>query len=246
MQTRYISMAIHSGPSSNVARRCAKDCAAWQNASSVGSLSLEERVRVRWLGCARTPACVLGARTMRGIQRGGPGRKEEGEPSPLPSPLLEGEGALRQWAQPGLRIFPLTLGFLRHYAALPPRPRPIWAAVMAIALGALLAACADGRGSTGFDITDRASRIEAASTVAVSNLDTLIAFGGGSNGGGASCSGSRAAAAVDSGSPVLPDESEALCTEEGTQDFQCVEEDGLFTATRFLLGTPRAPSARPA
>jgi hypothetical protein len=123
-------------------------------------------------------------------------------------------------------------------------------ALFAIPLAALVAACADGRGSTGFDITDRASRIEAASTVAVSNLDTLIAFGGGSNGGGASCPGSReAAGAMDSRSTVLPDEGEALCTEEGNQDFQCVEADGVFTATRFLLGTPRgadcAPGANP-
>jgi hypothetical protein len=82
--------------------------------------------------------------------------------------------------------------------------------------------------------------------VAVSNLDTLIAFGGGSNGGGGSaCSGSRASAAKNRARSAGLGDEEGLCTEAGSQDFQCVEKDGVFTATRFLIGTPRGADCTP-
>jgi len=94
----------------------------------------------------------------------------------------------------------------------------------------ITSACVDGqRGSSGFDI----SATRAASELAVSNLQTLIDFGQqNGNGGGA-----------QTGAEGVPP-NDLQCTEDGFC-LECVEANGIFTATSFFAGAPRGAECPP-
>jgi hypothetical protein len=95
-----------------------------------------------------------------------------------------------------------------------------------------ITACAGGRGSGGFDISSQRA-LEAASELAVSNLQALIDFGQeGGNGGGAQ--------AASEGIPP----NDLQCTPDGFC-LECVEANGIFTATSFFVGAPRGAECPP-
>jgi hypothetical protein len=95
-----------------------------------------------------------------------------------------------------------------------------------------LYACAGGRGSGVFDISAQHA-VEAASELAVSNLQALIDFSQqAGNGGGA-----------ESASEGVPP-NDLQCTPDGFC-LECVEANGMFTATSFFVGAPRGAECPP-
>jgi hypothetical protein len=95
-----------------------------------------------------------------------------------------------------------------------------------------MSACAGGRGSGGFDISAQHA-VEAASELAVSNLQALIDFSQqAGNGGGA-----------ESASDGVPP-NDLQCTPDGFC-LECVEANGIFTATSFFVGAPRGAECPP-
>jgi len=108
--------------------------------------------------------------------------------------------------------------------------RQLW--FVRLLLGVLATGCAGGRGSGGFDIA-AVRALKTGSELAVSNVQALIEFGKAKNGGAGASSSPRGSGAADS-----------WCTED---DFcyECVEEDGLFTASTYWIGAPRGGQCPP-
>ncbi len=130
--------------------------------------------------------------------------------------------------------------------------------LVGLLLGVLAIGCAGGRGSGGFDISSKLA-IKAASELAVSNLQALIDFGqqGGSGSGGRSAANEASVpkplchthdgdgvAGVRSAADEAVTENDLQCTTDGFC-LECVEANGIFTATSFFVGAPRGAECPP-
>jgi hypothetical protein len=108
-----------------------------------------------------------------------------------------------------------------------------WQLGLLLVTAPLLAGCAEGSGSSGL-ISSQAA-LQVASQLAVSNLQALIEFGqqSGNNSGSGAQSGAEGVGA-----------NELQCSEDGFC-LECVEANGIFTATSFFVGAPRGAECPP-